>query len=75
MMLMERCTDSIMDDLKNTLAKADTASFIIGANFAGKRTVDLIKPVIIARRFPIKVSFSLIYIIRVKEYRWLYNER
>ena len=44
-----------MDDLKNTSERADTVSFIIGANFAEKKTVDLIKRVIIAKRFLIKV--------------------
>jgi hypothetical protein len=40
MMLMEKCTGSIMDDSRNTSERADTASFIIGVNFAEKKTAD-----------------------------------
>ena len=60
-----------MADLKNTWAGEDTASFIIGANSAEKKTVSLIKFVINAKRFLIKVLFFLIFIIRirVKEYK------
>jgi hypothetical protein len=60
-----------MVDLKNTWVGADTALFIIGANFAEKKTAGLIKLVIIAKKFLIKVLFSLIFIIRtiVKEYK------
>ena len=38
MMLMGKCMDSIMDDLKNTWAEVDTVLFIIGANCAEKKT-------------------------------------
>ena len=64
--------DYTMVDLKNTWAGEDTASFIIGANFAEKKTASLIKFVIIAKRFLIKVLFFLIFIIRIraKEYKW-----
>lgn len=60
-----------MADLKNTWAGEDTASFIIGANFAEKKTVSLIKFVTNAKRYLIKALFFLIFIIRirVKEYK------
>lgn len=63
---MVRCMEYITVDLKNMWAGADIELSITGVCFAERKIENLIKHVMIAKRFLTRALFFLIYTIRIK---------